>query len=423
MTPFLQLALALAVIIAAAKAAGYLSYRLGQPSVLGELLVGVLLGPSVIDLLHLAYFTDSHLPDVIHEMAEMGVLLLMFIAGLDLHLSDLAKTGKVSVFSGVLGVVFPMALGVAVGLLASMELGAAVFLGLVLSATSVSISAQTLMEMRVLRSRVGYGLLGAAVFDDILVILGLSIFSAMAISDSGAGLGDIIVIILRMILFLGGATVIGMLVLPKFSRRIAGLPISQGLVAFTIVIILLFGWGAEEWGRMAAITGAFMAGLVFSRSSVKERIETGISALAYGMFVPIFFIDVGLKADIRQIGGSALIFFLGMTLAAIIGKVLGAGLGASLGGFSRRESLQLGIGMMSRGEVGLIAASLGITQGLITQEIFSAMVGMVVVTTLLTPPLLRLAFRPSQPPKKPDAPIVSDSSGISTLTDPTLDGG
>lgn len=394
MTDFLQLALALSILISAAKVGGYLSYRLGQPSVLGELLVGILLGPSVINVLHLSYFTNEHLSSTIHELAEIGVLLLMFIAGLELHLSDLARSRKVAISAGVLGVVFPLVLWVGLGLALGQELQPAIFVGLILAATSVSISAQTLMELKVLRSRVGFALLGAAVFDDILVVLGLSAF--VALSDSGGGLMDILTIILRMLLFLGGGAALGFAILPRLSRKVARLPISQGLIAFSVVVILLYAWMAEVFGNMAAITGAFLVGLVLARSPAKERIEAGISALAYGMFVPIFFINVGLSANARDLDQSGFMLFLAMSLVAIFGKVLGAGLGALFGGFSKRESLQLGVGMMSRGEVGLIVASVGILQGLIEQTTFSAVVGVVIITTLLTPPLLRYLFTDRQ---------------------------
>jgi Kef-type K+ transport system membrane component KefB len=389
MTPFLQLTLALIFIILAAKAGGYFSYRLGQSTVLGELLVGVVLGPTVVNLLHLPFFTDEHIGETIHHLAEVGVMLLMFIAGLELHLSDLAKSGKVAALAGILGVVFPLVLGAGTALLLGLAFLPAIFIGLVLSATSVSISAQTLIELNVLRSRVGIGLLGAAVFDDILVVLGLSIFVALTQSGSGGGLGSVVVILLQMVLYLGIASILGWRLLPRLSSQVSNLPISQGLVAFTFIMILLYGWAAEVVGNMAAITGAFLAGLMLARSPVKERIENGVSILAYAVFVPIFFVNVGLSANARELAGEGLLLLAALTLIAVVGKVLGSGLGASLSGFTRRESLQLGVGMMSRGEVGLIVASVGITAGLISQEIFSAIVGVVILTTLLTPPLLR----------------------------------
>jgi len=395
MSDFLQFSLALAVIIALAKAAGYLSVKLGQPSVMGELIVGILLGPTVLDFLHFTFFTDRHLGEVIQEMAEVGVLLLMFIAGLDLHLNDLAKSGKVSALAGTLGVILPIGLGAGLGLLFNMQAQEALFIGLILAATSVSISAQTLMELKVLRSRVGVTLLGAAVFDDILVVLGLSIF--IAFTQSEPNIVEILWIALRMALFLGIGTILGIKVLPRWSLRVAGREIAQGLVSFAFVIILVYAWSAEMLGGMAAITGAFIAGLALSRSQVKERIRSGVSTLAYAVFVPIFFINVGLSVDARQLIGPVFWLFAGMTLVAIIGKVVGAGAGAMLGGLNRREALQLGVGMMSRGEVGLIVATVGVNQGLISGDGMAAVVGVVIITTLLTPPMLRVLFSKPEP--------------------------
>lgn len=391
MSLFLQLSLVLVFIIAAAKVGGYISYRLGQPSVLGELIMGILLGPSALNLLHLPFITDTHMEEMVHVLAEIGVMLLMFLAGLELHLKDLVRSGKVSALAGTLGVVFPLLMGTGAGLLFDMSLLPAIFVGLILSATSVSISAQTLMELNVLRSPVGTGLLGAAVFDDVLVVLGLSLFTALTQSGAAGGAG-VLEVFLRMALYLGGALAFGWWVLPRLGRRVLNLPISQSLIAFTIIIILLYGWAAEVAGNMAAITGAFLAGLMLSRTPMKERIEQGISVIAYGLFVPVFFINVGLSANARELGGDSLVLFVVMSVIAIIGKVIGSGLGAILSGFNRLDSLRLGAGMMSRGEVGLIVATVGISQGLIGQEVFSAVVGVVIITTLLTPLVLRLLY-------------------------------
>jgi Kef-type K+ transport system membrane component KefB len=402
MTPFLQLAMVLALIITAAKLGGYLSIRMGQPAVLGELIVGILLGPSVLDLLSIPYFTDQHLPDVIHDLAEMGVLLLMFLAGLELHISDLLHSGRVAALAGTLGVGLPLLLGTGIGILFAMDNQAAIFIGLIISATSVSISAQTLMELNVLRSRVGVGLLGAAVFDDILVLLILSIFTALTQPESGAGFFGIVWIILKMMLFLGAASVIGWWAFPRLSHRISGLPVSQGVIAFVFVTILLYGWLAESIGQMAAITGAFLAGLWFSRTREKDYIRTSIATIAYAVFVPIFFIDIGLSANARQLTWESGLLLVVLTVVAVIGKVLGSGAGALVGGFTRREALQLGVGMISRGEVGLIVAAIGVNQGIIHQDIFSAVVGVVIFSTVLTPLLLRALFpRPRPVQMKP----------------------
>jgi Kef-type K+ transport system membrane component KefB len=408
MTEFLQLALALVILISAAKLGGYISLRLGQPSVLGELIAGLILGPSLLDTLHATPFTSPHLDETIALMAEMGVLLLMFLAGLELHIKDLVKSGKVAALAGTLGVVFPVIMGFGIGYAFGMATLPAFFIGLVLAATSVSISAQTLMELRVLRSRVGVGLLGAAVFDDVLVILGLSIILALT-ADGGGGLADVGLVLLRMTLFLVAASAVGVLALPRLSRRVDRLPISQGLVAFVLVTLLLYAWAAEALGSMAAITGAFLAGLYLSRSPLRDRIQASVSVIAYGFFVPIFFISVGLVADAHMLAGSGLWLIIAMVAVAIVSKVFGAGLGARLAGFDNREALQLGVGMMSRGEVGLIVATLGVSQGLLSAQVFAGVVGVVIVTTLLTPPALRQLFaRPTETMQSPPATAMEE---------------
>lgn len=391
MSAFLKLALATAVILFTAKIGGYLSMRLKQPSVLGELLVGLLLGPSALNLLHLPLLEDPALEEMIHKIGELGVLFLMFLAGLELHLNELTRYTKVSALAGTLGVLVPIGMGWGIGILFAMETETSLFLGLALAATSVSISAQTLMELKKLRSRVGLGLLGAAVFDDILVILLLSVFLAV-ISGSGNPAGFLLILV-RIVGFLLLSVAFGLWGIPALARRAARLPISQSVLSLAIVILLLYSVAAEAIGGMAAITGAFIAGLMFARSHERERLEPAINALAYGLFVPVFFVSIGLNVNIGALGADALWLTIGIVLVSIASKLIGAALGARWGGFSWREAWQLGAGMVSRGEVGLIVIAVGIQEGLANPAEFSAIVAMVIVTTLITPPLLRLLFR------------------------------
>jgi Kef-type K+ transport system membrane component KefB len=288
-----------------------------------------------------------------------------------------------------MGVLVPVLLGFASGMLAGLTTDHSIFLGLTLGATSVSISARTLMELKQLRSRVGLGVLGAAVFDDILVILLLSIFFAL---NSGAGgLGSILLVFGRMILFFALAFLFGFWLLPLLVRWVRELPVSQNILSLSIITLLVFSIAAELIGGMAAITGAFLAGLMFARSPERENLEPRISALAYGFFVPIFFVDIGLSVDIKAVFPT-LGFTLLVILVAVASKLFGAGLGARWAGFSRRESTQLGAAMVSRGEVGLIIAAVGLSAGLVSDSVFASIVGMVIVTTLITPPLLRSLF-------------------------------
>jgi Kef-type K+ transport system membrane component KefB len=388
---FLNFILAIMIVIVAAKAGGYISNRLGQPAVLGELLAGLFLGPTVLDMLHSPIFAEAeHLGESIALLAELGVILLMLLAGLELHLPELLRAGKVSAAAGVLGVILPLGLGAGVAMLFGVELAEALFIGLTLAATSVSISAQTLLELNVLRSRVGLALLGAAVFDDVLVILLLSI-SLVLVSGVG-GFGTIVLTVLQMVGYLVIASVLGFFVLPRLISVVSRLHISQGKLAFVLVICLLYSWSAEALGGVAAITGAFLVGLFLARTPFKEGIEEGVSAMAYAFFVPIFFVNIGLEVDLLAITGSGWILAVVITIVAVLSKIIGSGGGAKLTGFTNRESLQLGIGMVSRGEVGLIVASFALSESLISSANFSIVVFMVIVATVITPPLLRVSF-------------------------------
>lgn len=365
---------------------------------LGELIAGVVLGPSLLNIFQLRFFTAAHLGDTIYELGELGVLLLMFLAGIELHLSDLARNTRISAYSGILGVLIPVGLGLGIGELFGMTFENAAFLGLALGATSVSISAQTLMEMQVLRSRVGLGLLGAAVFDDVLVILLLSTFVALA---EGGSAGQVILVVIKIIGFLALSGAFGMWVLPRLTTKVSRMPVSQNVLTFALVIMLIYGLAAELLGGMAAITGTFVAGLMFSRTAEKSVMDTGLRAISYAFFVPIFFINIGLMIDLRTFNANSIWLLLAIVAVAIVGKILGAGAGARLGKFNWRESMQLAIGMVSRGEVGLIVASIGLSNGHLTGDAFSAVVAMILVTTLVTPPLLRWSF---QGPSKRPAP-------------------
>jgi Kef-type K+ transport system membrane component KefB len=390
---FLTFILAVAIIITAAKFGGYLSVKVGQPSVLGELLVGIILGPTVLNMLH-AWPVFAHsegLGEILKMMAELGVIFLMMLAGLELHLEELLKAGKVSALSGTIGVFLPLIVGYYTAIAFGTGTSEAVFIGLALAATSVSISAQTLMELNVLRSRVGLALLGAAVFDDILAILLLSV-GAILFGGAMGGLGDIGLTVVRMVGFLVVASLAGLYLIPPLASFSARLPISRRLLSFVVVATLVYAWAAEYIGGMAAITGAFMVGLFLARTPYKARIEAGITALAYGFFVPIFFVNIGLEANMRGISGSAWWFALAITVVAVLSKIIGCGAGGLMSGFSRKESLRLGIGMVSRGEVGLIVASFAVAQGLLSSANFSIVVFMVIVATLVTPPMLRWSY-------------------------------
>jgi Kef-type K+ transport system membrane component KefB len=280
----------------------------------------------------------------------------------------------------------------------------------------VSISAQTLLELGVLRRRESLTLLGAAVFDDILVILVLSLFLALTGTAAGAeGRPDaagVAWVVVRMMAYLAGALLLAFWLIPPLLHRIERLRINQGLVSFSVVLALLFAWSAEVLGGVAAITGAFLAGLAFGRSTLRREIEHGLTSLTYGFFVPIFFVSIGLQANAREVTGPALVFALVLIGVAIVSKVVGSGLGAWWGGLTRGEALRLGLGMVSRGEVGLIVASVGLAAGLLDAVVFAEIVLVVLATTLattlVTPLLLRWAYgraAAAPPPARRPGPV------------------
>ena len=391
MSAFLQLTLALAIIILAAKAGGYVAVRLRQPAVLGELFVGLILGPTVIDLVQLPFVSD---PELLHEeiiaLASLGVVFLMFMAGLEVELGEMLHSGRASLLSGTLGVVAPLFMGA----LAAAPFGytdqAAWFIGIILTATSVSISAQTLLELGVLRTREGLTLLGAAVVDDVLVLIVLSIF--LALGGSATGEGSIIVVVAKMIGYLALSAALGWFVLPRVVMWVDRQPISEGLTAIVLFITLVFAWSAEVMGGLAAITGAFIAGLGLGRSHLRDKIEHKMRVITYGFLVPIFFVSIGLEANLREISGPLLPFLIVLFVVAVLSKVFGAGLGARAAGLNTAESLRVGVGMISRGEVGLIVAGIGVREAIISQEVFTVVVVLVLLTTLVTPLLLRYVF-------------------------------
>jgi Kef-type K+ transport system membrane component KefB len=400
MAHFLQLLLLLALAIAAAKLAGTLAARIGQPAVFGEILIGLILGPTVLNILGWPIFstpvessgTHVSLDGIIRDLAEIGVLLLMFVAGLETDLQEMRRVGKVAFWSALGGVLLPLAGGVAISVAFGFSLlWEAIFIGTILTATSVSISAQTLLEIGALRSREGATILGAAVIDDVMGIVLLSLVVAFAkASAAGVDVAQLGAVGLRIVLYFVLALYTGRF-LPAVLAWANQLPVSQALLAAAVVIAMLYAWAAEYVGTVAAITGAYVAGVLIGQTRFKAEIDDGIHPLAYSIFVPIFFISIGLQANGRALGNQ-FGFTITLIAIAIVAKAVGCALFAKWCGFTNQESLRVGIGMISRGEVGLIVAGYGLSNGIIGADVFSASVIMVLVTTMVTPPLLRLVF-------------------------------
>ncbi|MBN1563259.1 MAG: cation:proton antiporter, partial [Anaerolineae bacterium] len=385
------------LMIGAAQLAGTAARSIGQPRVFGELLAGVILGPTLLDLLHWGVFDDPELlGKTLEEFAELGVLFLMFTVGLEVHLKELLNVGKVALWGGVFGAVLPIAMAIPVVLVFDFDIEAALFVGVVLAATSVSISAQTMLELGVLRTKEGLGLLATAVIDDILAILLLSVVIATLGSEESASAVELIWIFVKMMLYLGGAMAVAWFALPPLFNWIHhNRQFASGTASFALIMALFFGWSADVLGGVAAITGAFIAGMGLSQTNERAKFEIvqTVRHISYSFLVPIFFVNVGLHIDLKEVGGDMIPFALLLIVVAAISKVVGSGVGARLGGFTNGESFRLGICMISRGEVGLIIATLGLANGLLDSELFEPLFLVILVTTVMTPPLVRWVFR------------------------------
>jgi Kef-type K+ transport system membrane component KefB len=335
---------------------------------------------------------SAALLDFVRDFAQVGVLLLMFVAGLETDLVMMRHVGRVAFWSAFGGVVLPMLFGAITAVTFGLPLyWEGVFVGAILTATSVSISAQTLLEIGALRTREGSTILGAAVIDDVMGIVVLSLVVALA-KASGAGLdwAALGVVGARVTIYFVVAIAARRLLTPVL-RWASTRGVSQAMLSAGLVLMFVYAWAAEYVGGVAAITGAYLAGVLIAQTDFKKQVDAGIHPVTYSIFVPLFFISIGLEANARELGPRAM-FTVVLVLVAIVAKAIGCGVFARLFGFSTTESVRVGVGMISRGEVGLIVAGYGLANGLIESDVFSASVLMVLVTTMVTPPLMRLVF-------------------------------
>jgi monovalent cation:proton antiporter-2 (CPA2) family protein len=376
----MEFVLYLMLIILFTKLAGDLSVRLGQPAVLGKLIVGIILGPAVLGWVQGGEF--------IHYISEIGVLLLMFIAGLETDLDQLRKNWKSAFAVAVGGIILPFLGGLAVGEMFGFSYHNALFMGVILSATSVSISVQVLKEMNKLNTREGSTILGAAVVDDILVVILLAVLMSFFGTGADVSIG---LLIGKKLAFFAVAIVVGAFVVPRVMKWMAPLKVTEAVISAALMICFAFAYFAEIMG-MAGIIGAFAAGIAISQTSYKHTVESKLEPIAYSIFVPVFFVSIGLSVSFEGVG-SQMGFVILLTLVAILTKMFGGGLGARLSGFDYRSSAIIGSGMISRGEVALIIAATGLQSGLLQQQYFTSVIIVVIVTTLVTPPLLKFMFR------------------------------
>lgn len=379
----------LALILLSTKVLGLITKKFQMPQVVGALLAGLFLGPAVFNII-----TESNF---IKQMAELGVIIIMFTAGLGTDINELRKTGKASFIIALLGVLLPLIGGTAIAFIFNrgelLQNGGNVllenvFIGIILTATSVSITVETLKEIGKLNSRSGNAVLGAALIDDILSIIALTI--VISLKDSSV---NILFVLGKVLLFFAISIIAGYVFYKLFDSYISRYDRDmRRFVIAAFVFCLLLSFIAERFFGVADITGAFIAGLVLSNNKETEYLNNRFNTLSYMLLSPVFFASIGLKVVIPSMSPKIILFSVLVILIAILTKIIGCGLAAKLCKFSNRESLQIGIGMVARGEVALIVANKGISMGLMNSSFLGPIIVMVVICAIVTPIFLKIAY-------------------------------
>lgn len=379
----------LAIILMSTKLLGLVTRKAHMPQVVGALIAGLILGPAFLGLLHSSRF--------LNQVSEIGVIVLMFMAGLETDTEELKRSGLASFIVALFGVLVPLAGGFGIAMacrVASPELSASelmqnIFIGIILTATSVSITVETLKEMGKVSTKAGTAILGAAIIDDILGIVALTVITSMADPST-----NIVLVLLKIVGFFAFAIVFGVGFFYIIQKWVSLDPRpNRRHVIMTFAFCLVMSFCAEHFFGVADITGAYVAGLVLSHSTKREVIYREFDTVSYLLVAPVFFASIGLKVELNSMSGSLITFTLLLLVVAILTKILGCGLGAKLMGYTSKESFQIGIGMISRGEVALIVANKGEALGLIGDKLYAPIVVTVVITTVITPILLKAAFK------------------------------
>ena len=393
--------ISIALILLSTKVLGLFSKVVRLPQVVGALLAGIILGPACLGIVHST--------EMLSNLSEIGVIVLMFAAGLETDIDELKRSGKASFLIALIGVLVPLAGGAAVAYFFNDSTDSNVmlqniFIGIILTATSVSITVETLKEMGKLSTRAGNAILGAAIIDDILGIIALTVVISMA--DESVNIGIVLLKILGFFAFTFVAAVGYHYAFKKWTDNSAVK--LRRYVVISFVFCLVLAYCAEVFFGVADITGAFFAGLALSGTKKSEYISKRFDTLSYLLLSPIFFAGIGLKVELPKMNGEIVLFTVLLCVVAALTKVVGCGLGAKICKYTSKESLQIGVGMISRGEVALIVANKGEAVGLMSDKFFAPVIIMVVFTTVVTPVLLKLVFKDntSESETKPEAQTV-----------------
>lgn len=380
----------IALILLTTKVFGMITKRLQMPQVVGALIAGLVMGPAMLNIIHSTEFLS--------QVSELGVIVMMFTAGLGTSLNDLKQTGKAGFLVALCGVIVPLIGGTILSLFfnTSTDPNAFmqnVFIGVVLTATSVSITVEALKEMGKLNTVVGNTILAAALIDDVLGLIALTIVTSIG----GSADANLLVVLLKIVAFFVLVVVVGIVVKKAMDWYIANVHSTdlQRYPIFAFILCLILSFCAEEFFGVADITGAFAAGLIISTTSKAKYIELKFAPLSYLLLTPIFFASIGLKVELPEMNATIVIFSILLVVVAVLTKWIGCGLGAKLCGLKGHQCEQIGVGMVCRGEVALIVADKGAALGLMPEVFFGPVIIMVVATTILTPILLKFAYRKS----------------------------
>jgi len=413
MPELLQLALLIAILLPAGKLVASLCARFGIPPIIGELMVGIAAGPGGLAIFHLSLFRGSHATNAFMLLAQVGGLVLMFVAGLETDIDRMREAGVTAFLVALSGVIWPFILGAGAGHLLGLNWNAALFLGGALTATSVSISARTLMDGGHMSTPEASVILGAAVIDDVMGLFVLAFLTA-SISTTGDSFGvateassyfqrhfaiaadhpltvQMLLISVSVLVFFVVGYGAAKRWLDPLILQMRKLSANESVTSCVLALVLVYAIVAEWLGSVAGITGAYLLGYVFAGSKFKGDIERTFAALGHGLLIPLFFVSIGLTSNFRALGGHwillGVIFFL-----AVISKMIGCGLAALARGMGWVASLRIGCGMVSRGEVGLIVAAIAAKTGVFEPSEVALIVAVVLMTTVLTPLMLRGAF-------------------------------
>ena len=376
----------LAIIIIAAKLFGILARKCKAPQVVGEIIAGLLIGPSILGLVDQS--------DFILQMAEIGVILLMFSAGLETDLKELMKTGPIAALIACAGVFIPLVLGALYYMVfygfapwGSNEFYEAVFIGTILTATSVSITVQSLKEMGKLKGRVGTTILSAAIIDDVIGIIVLTFVIGFKNPDSKPS-----TVVVNTILFFVLAVGVGFISYRIFKWIDKRYPHTRRIPIAGLAYCFIMSYVAEQYFGIADITGAYVAGIILCSINDSEYIERKIDINSYMLFGPVFFASIGLKTDLNDVTGGILLFAVGFVIVGLISKIIGCGLMARICRFKGKDALKIGVGMMTRGEVALIVAQKGLSMNLIDPVYFTAVILLIIVSSISTPIVLKFLY-------------------------------